>query len=148
MGNRAVIFPGSFDPFTVGHKEIVERALTIFDRVVVAVGENSEKSCLYSVEERVESIRRCFAGNPRVEVLSYDGLTADLCKRLDIYTLLRGIRDTSDWNYENRIAGVNRLLDPRIETLFLPSSPHLSSISSSLVRELLKMGGNVQELVP
>ena len=145
---NSVIFPGSFDPFTLGHEDIVRRAADIFGKVVVAVGVNSEKRCMLPAAKRVEAIKRCFAGDMRVEVVSYEGLTVDLCRRTGIFLLLRGIRDTSDWEYEKRIAQINNVLDSRVETMFLHARPGFAAVNSSVVRDILNNGGDISGFVP
>ena len=129
------LFPGSFDPFTAGHEAILRRVLPLFDKVVVAVGVNSEKHCMFSVEERMQRIRTAMADCPTVEVTSYSGMTIDLCHQLGAKVILRGIRTAKDFEYEQTIAAVNRLQDPSIETLLLLADPEHVNISSTLERE-------------
>ncbi len=136
------LFPGSFDPFTAGHEAILRRVLPLFDKVVVAVGVNSEKHYMFSVEERMERIRQRLADCPTVEVTSYDGMTVDLCHRLGAQAIIRGIRTAADFEYEQTIAAVNRLQDPTIETLLLLADPEHKDISSTLERERLSHSGN------
>ena len=145
---KTVIFPGSFDPFTLGHEDIVCRALKLFDKVIVAIGINAEKNSLYDTDDRIRSIKACFEDNPKVEVISYTGLTVDLCKTLGVFTLLRGVRDSSDWDYESRISQINRTLDDRVETVFLQTRAEFSAISSSVVRDIMKHGGDVSMFLP
>ena len=131
------LFPGSFDPFTAGHEAILRRVLPLFDKVVVAVGVNSEKQYRFSVEERMERIRTAMADCPTVEVTSYSGMTIDLCHQLGAKVILRGIRTAQDFDYEQTIAAVNRLQDSSIETLLLLADPEHVNISSTLEREKL-----------
>lgn len=131
------LFPGSFDPFTAGHEAILRRVLPLFDKVVVAVGVNSEKHCMFSVEERMQRIHTAMADCPTVEVTSYSGMTIDLCHQLGAKVILRGIRTAKDFEYEQTIAAVNRLQDPSIETLLLLADPEHVNISSTLEREKL-----------
>lgn len=131
------LFPGSFDPFTAGHEAILRRVLPLFDKVVVAVGVNSEKQYMFSVEERMERIRTAMADCPTVEVTSYSGMTIDLCHQLGAKVILRGIRTAQDFDYEQTIAAVNRLQDSSIETLLLLADPEHVNISSTLEREKL-----------
>lgn len=145
---KQAIFPGSFNPFTLGHKDILDRALTIFDKVIVAIGINAEKTVAADAERRAEKIRACYVDNPNVEVRIYSGLTVDLCRECDVYTLIRGIRDCADWEYERKMADVNRMLDSRVETIYLQTSPQYASISSSVVREIEHYGGDVSQLIP
>ena len=131
------LFPGSFDPFTRGHEAILRRVLPLFDKVVVAVGVNSEKKYMFSVEERVARIREMMKDCPNVEVTSYEGMTIDLCHQLGAKVIIRGIRTTKDFEYEQTVAAVNRLQDPSIETLLLMADPEHVDISSTLERERL-----------
>lgn len=145
---KTAIFPGSFNPFTVGHKDIVVRALSIFDRVIIAIGINADKAATSDAELRAESIKKCFSDYPNVEVCVYSGLTVDLCRECNVFTLIRGIRDCADWEYERKIADVNRLMDSRVETVYLQTSPQYASISSSVVRDIARHGGDVSEFLP
>ena len=145
---KTAIFPGSFNPFTVGHKDIVVRALSIFDRVIIAIGINADKAATSDAELRAESIKKCFSDYPNVEVCVYSGLTVDLCRECNVFTLVRGIRDCADWEYERKIADVNRLMDSRVETVYLQTSPQYASISSSVVRDIARHGGDVSEFLP
>lgn len=145
---RTAIFPGSFDPVTLGHTEIVERATALFDRVVVAIGVNSNKSGFFSLEERLEMLNLCFASMPNVSVESYSNLTVDYAKEKDAKFLLRGLRTGQDLDYERPIALINRHMDNALETVFLITSGAHSHISSTLVREVIKYGRDVNGLVP
>ncbi len=129
------LFPGSFDPFTAGHEAVLRRVLPLFDKVYVAVGVNSEKRCMFSVEERLQRIRETMVDCPNVEVLSYSGMTVDLCHQLDVQAIIRGIRTAKDFDYEQTIASVNRLQDPSIETLLVLADDEHRDISSTLERE-------------
>lgn len=131
------LFPGSFDPFTAGHEAILRRVLPLFDKVVVAVGVNTEKHYMFSVEERMTLIRKRLADCPTVEVTSYTGMTIDLCHQIGAQVIIRGIRTAADFEYEQTIAAVNRLQDPSIETLLLLADPEHVNISSTLEREKL-----------
>lgn len=131
------LFPGSFDPFTTGHEAILRRVLPLFDKVVVAVGVNSDKKYMFTVEERMARIREMLKDCPTVEVTSYSGMTVDLCHRLGAKVIIRGIRTAKDFDYEQTIAAVNRLQDPSIETLLLLADPEHVDISSTLEREKL-----------
>lgn len=146
--NRICLFPGSFDPFTKGHKSIVERALRcIADEVVVAIGNNGEKKCTESVEERIENIRGIFSDEKRVRVDAYDGLTADYAKEIHADFIVRGVRNIKDFEYERDIAEVNRRISG-IETVLLYTDPEYASISSSIVRELQSYNKDVTEFLP
>ena len=131
------LFPGSFDPFTSGHEAVIRRVLPLFGRVVVAVGVNSEKHCMFSVEERVERIRRALSDCPTVEVTAYSGMTVDLCHEVGAQCIIRGIRTAKDFEYEQLVASVNREQDPSIETLLVMADAEHINISSTLERERL-----------
>lgn len=131
------LFPGSFDPFTTGHEAIARRVAPLFDRLIVAVGKNTEKHCMFSVEERMERIRQMLADLPQVEVTSYDGMTIDLCHRLGAQCIVRGIRTAADFEYEQLVASVNRQQDPTIETFLVMADADHRDISSTLERERL-----------
>jgi len=146
---RVAIFPGSFDPFTKGHEDIVNRTLNIFDEVIIAIGHNPEKSNRYfEVNYMMERIRSLYAGNDRVKVIEYNELTASLATRLGAKYLVRGLRNTTDFEYENSISQLNRNLNPNLETVFLITSPELAPISSSIIREVHKYDGDVSEFLP
>lgn len=136
---KKAVFPGSFDPLTIGHQEIINRGLKLFNKIVIAVGKNAKKQHYFSLDERLNLIKKHYKNNPNVVVCAYDGLTADFCKSLQIDFLLRGLRNTNDFEFEQNIAQTNKEL-LGIDTFFLISSPEHSHISSSLVRELLQNG--------
>ena len=144
---KTAIFPGTFDPFTVGHASIVERGLPLFDRIVIGVGINDNKRTLYTNEERVRNIQEIYANEPRVKVVVYDDLTVDLAKREEASFILRGIRSVKDFEYERDIAAMNERLSG-VETVLLFTEPQYQSISSSVVRELLRFGKDVTEFLP
>ena len=144
---KTAIFPGSFDPFTIGHAAIVERGLSLFDSIVIGVGKNESKRSLYSAEERVKAISELYADNPQVKVVGYDDLTIDLARREGAQFILRGIRSVKDFEYEREQADINRQLGG-VETILLFSDPRYSSISSTLVRELRFFGREVDEFLP
>lgn len=131
------LFPGSFDPFTKGHEAILRRVLPLFDKVVVAVGVNTEKHCMFSPEERMQRIRKAMKDCPTVEVTSYSGMTIDLCHQVGAKVIIRGIRTAADFEYEQLIASVNRTQDPTIETLLVMADADHRNISSTLERERL-----------
>lgn len=144
---KTALFAGSFDPYTVGHHSLVERALNMFDRVVVAVGYNSEKGGATTVEERVAAIAAVYCGDSRVEVCSYSGLTMDFAREVGADVLLRGVRNIKDFEYERELADVNKQIGG-IDTVLLVSEPGYSSVSSSVVRELMRYGKDVSDLLP
>ena len=144
--NKA-IFPGSFDPITLGHVDIINRGVTLFDEVIIAIGENSSKNYMFSLEERKQFIEDTFKDNPKVSVVSYSGLTIDFCKAIGIEFILRGLRNPADFEFEKAIAHTNRHLST-LETVFLLTSAQTSFISSSIVREIIRYDGNYKKLVP
>lgn len=144
---KRAVFPGSFDPLTLGHKDIVERGATIFDEIIVGIGHNAEKSYLFSLEKRKEFITQCFQDNSKVKVMDYQGLTIDFCKSVGANYLLRGVRNNGDFEFEKAIARTNRELS-NIETVFLLTSIQTSFISSSIVREIIRNKGDYKRFVP
>ena len=144
---KRAIFPGTFDPFTLGHHSIVKRTLTFMDEVIVGIGINEGKHCLIPVEKRVEMIRQLYADEPRVKVMAYSGLTVDFAQEQKARVIVRGIRSVKDFEYEEGIADINKKLSG-IETIFLFTEPELSSVSSSVVRELLHYGKDVSMFLP
>lgn len=146
---KTALFPGSFDPFTKGHFDIVMRGLDIFDQVVISIGHNSKKNKRYfDLDLMVEKINKAFEHEKRVSVLVYDELTAELAKQHKANFLLRGLRNTTDFEYENSISQVNRYLNEELETVFLITSPELAPISSSIIREVHRYGGDVSTFLP
>ena len=141
------LFPGSFDPFTLGHADIVQRALTLFDEVIIAVGCNEHKPGWLPVEERLQRLRTLYAREPRVRVESYQGLTVDFAQARGVAAIVRGVRTTADFEYEMQMADVNRQLTG-IETLLLPARPQLASLSSSVLRELAHNGRDISPWLP
>ncbi len=144
---RRAVFPGSFDPITLGHYDIIERGLTLFDEVILAIGVNSEKKYMFSLEERKQFIEEAFKNEPRIKVMTYKGLTIDFCKQQNADFILRGLRNPGDFEFEKAIAHTNRKMSD-IETVFLLTSSGKSYISSSIVRDVIRNGGDVSELVP
>ena len=144
---RKGLFVGTFDPFTIGHESVVSRALGLFDLLVIGVGRNVVKNPTQSVEERVLAIERLYANEPRIDVVAYDGLTADLARDCEAQYLVKGVRSVKDFEYEREQADINRRLTG-IETILLPAEPGLDSVSSSLVRELQSHGYDVSEFLP
>ena len=142
------LFPGSFDPFTRGHEAIVRQALTLFDKVVVAIGENIGKSSLLSTEERIKLIERLYANDERVETIAYSTLTGEAARAVGASAIIRGVRNTIDFEYERTLAQTNKRLFPEIETILLLTPADLADISSSAVRELLAFGHDVSEMLP
>lgn len=146
---RIAIFPGSFDPFTKGHEDIVLRGLKVFDEVIIGIGYNSQKQKRYfTIETTVAKIEETFAAIPEVSVVVYNELTATLAQKMGAHYLLRGLRNTTDFEYENSISQVNRYLNTGLETVFLITSPEYASIQSSIIREVHRYGGNVDHFLP
>lgn len=145
---RICLFPGTFDPITKGHVDVIERAVSLFDKLVIGIGTNSSKQPMFSVEQRCEWIQEIFKNEKRIEVTGYSGLTIDYCKQINAKYILRGIRYISDFEYEKAIADMNRMLSPDIETIFLTCSPEYSTISSTLVRDVIRNNGNVSLFIP
>ena len=145
---RIAIFPGSFDPFTNGHYDVVKRSIGLFDEIIIAIGNNSNKQRYLPVELMVSIIQDIFKSEEAISVQSYKGLTADFAKSVGAKFLLRGLRNTTDFEYENTIAQANRHVNKELETVFLITSPHLAAISSSIIREIHAYGGNVDDFIP
>lgn len=145
---RIAVFPGSFDPLTIGHESIVRRGLALFDEVIVAVGKNSTKASLYSIEQRVNWIREVFADESRISVDWYEGLTVNYCAQKGAQFILRGLRTSSDFGFERGIAQVNKAMVPTIETVFLLALPEHSAISSTIIRDIVRNGGDASPFVP
>lgn len=145
---RKALFPGSFDPFTAGHLNILKRALTMFDEVVVAVGINADKRGFYDNEKKLEIIREATSGLNGVSALSYDNLTVDLCHQLGIHHIVRGVRNMIDFETERSIADANRRIAPDIETVIIPTAQEYAHISSSAVRDIIKHGGDYSAFIP
>ncbi len=148
MTDKIAVFPGSFDPFTVGHESIVMRAINLFDKIIIGIGSNTNKAAFFTAEQRLEMIQELFAGNPKVEALYYDDLTTDFCKRVGAKYMLRGLRTSSDFEYEKVIAQVNQAMLPEVESLFMLTLPEHTAINSSVVREIMRYGGDVSKFVP
>jgi pantetheine-phosphate adenylyltransferase len=145
---RIAVFPGSFDPFTIGHEAIVRRALSLFDEIIIAVGANALKKNFYSLATRKEMISTVFRDDPRIRVDQYEGLTVDYCKRNDAGYLIRGLRTAADFEFERAIAQVNRVMAPDVESVFLLTVPEHSHINSTIVRDIIRSGGDASRFVP
>lgn len=145
---KIAVFPGSFDPITAGHVDVLERAMPLFDKIIIAIGKNESKKRMFSLEQRMNFIKEAFVTNNKIEVDSYEGLTIDYCKTVGADFILRGIRNTIDLEYEKAIAQANKSLAPNVETVFLITSEKTSFISSSIVREIFVNDGNVSEFLP
>lgn len=145
---RVAVFPGSFDPITKGHEDIVNRALPLFDEIIVAVGVNATKKYTFSLEQRVQWIKETFAKSPQIRVETYEGLTVNFCTKQRATHIIRGLRSSADFQFEKGIAQMNRELADNIDTLFLVTTPELAAISSSIVRDIYRNGGDVRKFVP
>ena len=144
---KRAIFPGTFDPFTIGHASIVKRAITFIDELVIGIGYNENKRTMFSIEEREKTLRELYKNEPRVKIASYNDLTIDFARRMDAQFIIRGIRCVKDFEYEETIADINRKL-AGIETILLFTEPELTSVSSSVVRELISFGKDVSAILP
>lgn len=145
---RTAVFPGSFDPLTIGHYSLIQRALPLFDKLIVAIGVNHEKASFFSIELRKKWIEQLFANEPKVYTDTYSGLTIDYCKKVDARFLIRGLRTSADFEFERTVGQVNKLLDADVETIFLLTAPEHSFISSSIVREIIRNGGDASQFLP
>ncbi len=145
---RIGLFPGTFDPITIGHQDIINRSLPLFDKLFIGIGRNVNKEPMFSVEQRLDWIRQIYKNNPKVEAVAFDGLTIRCCQQVGAHFILRGIRYVNDFEYEKAIADMNRSLDNNIETVFLTCLPQYTSVASTLVRDVLKNGGDVMQFLP
>ncbi|MER3499618.1 MAG: pantetheine-phosphate adenylyltransferase [Chitinophagaceae bacterium] len=145
---RICLFPGTFDPLTLGHVDIINRALPLFDKIVVGIGINTTKAPMYSPGQRLKWIQEIYKNESKVEGAVYEGLTVDFCKKIGAKFILRGIRYVSDFEYEKTIADANRTLDPFIETIFLTGEPKYTSVASTIVRDIIRNGGNAKMFLP
>ncbi len=146
--DRIAIFPGSFDPFTIGHESIVQRALPIFDKIVIMIGYNANKQSFYPIEKRLKWINQVFQEEDKIEVQIYDGLTVDFCKEVNAKYILRGIRTSSDFEYERAIAQVNKKMHPEIESVFLLTLPEHTPVMATIVRDIVFHGGDASMFLP
>ena len=144
---KKAVFPGSFDPITIGHVDLIYRGLEIFDEIIIAIGVNADKKQLFPLEDKIQQIKNTFINEPKIKVASYKGLTIDFCKSVNSKYILRGLRNSSDFNYEQSIAQTNSSLSS-IESVFLISSPQLAHISSTIVRDIIRNEGDCKNLVP
>lgn len=145
---RIALFPGTFDPITIGHVNLIERAMHLYDEIVIGIGHNSSKSTLFTLEQREQWIKEIFHNQPKVKVAPYNGLTVTFCDEIGARYILRGLRNMSDFDYEKNIAQMNKLVNPDIETIFLMCDPAYTPISSSVVRDLIRNGGDASPYIP
>jgi pantetheine-phosphate adenylyltransferase len=148
MPQRICLFPGTFDPVTLGHVDIINRALPLFDKIVVGIGVNSAKNPMFSAEQRMAWFKEIYKDEPKVESTAFEGLTVNFCKTIGAKFILRGIRFVSDFEYEKSIADANRTMDKNIETVFLTGEPKYTSVASTIVRDILKNGGDASPFLP
>lgn len=146
--NRICLFPGTFDPVTLGHTDIISRALPLFDKIIVGIGLNSSKAPMFSAQQRMLWFKEIYAGEPKVEANIYEGLTVNYCREIGAKFILRGIRFVSDFEYEKTIADANRMMDKNIETIFLTGEPQYTSVASTIVRDILKHHGDASPFLP
>lgn len=146
--SKIAVFPGSFDPFTIGHESIVHRAAELFDKIIIAIGHNENKKAFFTLTQRLGMIKDVFQNEPQVEVTHFEDLTIDLCRRVGAKYILRGLRTSADFEYERAIAQVNKMMYPELESVFMLTLPEHTSINSTIVREVLKYKGDVSKFIP
>ena len=146
--NKVAVFPGTFDPFTNGHLDIVKRGLLLFDKIIIGIGINSSKQSMFSLDQRMFSIGKVFRDAPEVSVEQYQGLTVDFCNQAGAKFLLRGLRNSVDFEFEKTISQMNRRVHHNIETVFIMTAPEFAAINSTIIREIIKNGGDASEFVP
>ena len=145
---RIALFPGTFDPITIGHLDIIDRSLSLFDKLIIGIGRNSNKAPMFSEEQRLNWVREIYKSNSKIDAIIYDGLTISACEKVGANFILRGIRYVNDFEYEKAIADMNRSLDKNIETIFLTCLPQYTSVASTLVRDVLRNGGDATPFLP
>ncbi|MCB0696849.1 MAG: pantetheine-phosphate adenylyltransferase [Chitinophagaceae bacterium] len=145
---RICLFPGTFDPMTLGHVDVIKRSVSLFDKLIIAIGVNSQKTPMFTVEQRTAWIEEIFKDYPQISVTNYTGLTIDFCKQVGAQYMMRGIRYIADFEYEKAIADMNRTLAPEVETIFLTCAPEYSTVSSTIVRDVIRNGGDVSKFIP
>ena len=148
MKKRVAIFPGSFDPITIGHEDILKRVLPLFDEIIVAIGKNSSKQNYFELEQRKKWVEQVFKGQPNVRVETYTGLTVEFCKKVKANFIVRGLRTSADFEFEKAIAQNNKMMVPEVETVFILPVPELSAINSTIVRDIIRNGGDATRFVP
>jgi len=146
--NKIAVFPGTFDPFTKGHENIVQRALPLFDKIIIAIGKHSLKTPLFTITQRLRMIEELYHDNRKIDIQSYEGLTIDFCRDYNARYLLRGLRTAADFEYERAIAQVNRKMNDQIETVFLLTTPEFTPVNSTIIRDILRHGGDASPFLP
>lgn len=146
--SRICLFPGTFDPFTLGHADILKRAESLFDEIVIGIGSNTSKQPMFHLQQRMQWCKELYKDNPKIKVMSYAGLTVDFCHKIRATFILRGIRYIQDFEYEKAIADMNRKLNPDVETIFLMASPEFGTLASTLVRDVIRYGGDASPFLP
>jgi len=145
---KRALFPGSFDPFTIGHESIVRRALPLFDEIIIAVGYNTNKNSYFSIDQRVDWVKDVFAGEPKIKINIYEGLTIEHCIKVQANYILRGLRTSADFEYERAIAQMNRSMHPEVESVFLLTLPEYAHVASTIVRDIIRYGGDASKFLP
>ena len=145
---RIAVFPGSFDPITKGHESVILRAVPLFDKIIIAVGVNAEKKSFFSLDQRMDFLRATFAHEPRISVMKYEGLTVEFCRHVNAKYLLRGLRTSADFEFERSIGQINKQLEPEIETVFFLTAPEHTALNSSIVRDIIRNGGDPGPFIP
>nr|MBK9653387.1 pantetheine-phosphate adenylyltransferase [Bacteroidota bacterium] len=145
--SRIAIFPGSFDPITIGHEFIIRRSATLFDKLIVGIGKNSSKQSMFDIDKRLQWIKDSFINEPNITAIAYDGLTVNFCRAQNANYIVRGLRSFTDFEYESAIAQMNRKIAPEIETVFMLTAPEYDAIASNIVRDILRNGGDVQQFL-
>ena len=145
---KIAVFPGSFDPITLGHVSVISRAIPLFDSIIIGIGVNSEKKKMFSLEKRISWIKQIFSSEPKISVVSYSGLTIDFCRQKKAKFILRGLRTSADFEFERGIGQVNSMMDNNIETVFMLTEAQYTPISSSIVRDVIRNGGDVSGMIP
>lgn len=145
---KVAVFPGSFDPITKGHENVIKRAIPLFDEIIIAIGENAQKNNYFQLDDRIRWIKKVFENNPNISVQTYSGLTIEFCKRVNSKFLLRGLRTSADFEFERSIGQVNKRLHPEIETVFMLTASEFTPISSSIVRDIHRHKGNIHQFIP
>jgi len=146
--NTLAVFPGSFDPITKGHESVINRALPLFNKIIIAIGQNSAKTGFFPLEKRIKWINQVFKNEDKIEIVTFKGLTIDFCKEVNANFILRGLRTSADFEFERAIAQTNKLMYPNIDTVFILTTPELTPINSTIVRDIIRNGGDAKQFIP